>query len=73
MSKKVQFKSDSTAQVVEIANGEYRREFVRDEQPFELTNDEWRLARKCHDLEVVPEPAKDEGNGTETDTRKSEQ
>jgi len=55
MSKQVQFTPDSESQQVEIANGNYRRVFNRAEQPFDLTTEEWRVARRSQDLELVPE------------------
>lgn len=51
--KTVQFKAGSTRQEIEIANGGYRREFKRAEQPFEVEDVHLPMLLRTGEFEEV--------------------
>jgi hypothetical protein len=67
----IQFRKGAKSDVVEVANGHYRREFKRSEQPFEVGDEHFALVMGAGEFEEVkpaakqlpPPPPPDDGGG----------
>jgi hypothetical protein len=53
--KRIQFKADSESEVIAVANGDYRREFKRAEQPFEVEDAEAEMLKRTGHFEEEPQ------------------
>jgi hypothetical protein len=51
---KIRFKPEETTPVAHIGAGEFRRSFVRSEQPFEVAEEEWPTLERTGLFEVAP-------------------